>query len=84
MTNTLEQGENTIVVEVANTWSNRLTGDALTGENYTNTNILKTIIPASPFEIGDQARVPYDKVPLIESGLMGPVTIQRITTVQNE
>ncbi len=84
VTNILEQGENTIVIEVANTWSNRLTGDALTGENYTNTNILKTIIPASLFEIGDQTRLPWDKVPLIKSGLIGPVSIQRITGIQNE
>lgn len=82
VTDLLKQGENTIVVEVANTWSNRLTGDALTGGNYTNTNISNTVIPVSPFESGDQTRLPWVAVPLIESGLLGPVSVRRFTEVR--
>lgn len=81
ITDILRQGENVIRVEIANTWSNRLTGDALTGEKFTNSNIKATIIPAPTMETGDQTRYPWAKVPLIESGLLGPVTIQITTPV---
>lgn len=64
VTDLLKAGENTLKIEIANTWSNRLTGDAITGEKYTNTNI--TI----------QQKLPWAQVPLLESGLLGPVTIQ--------
>lgn len=82
ITDKLQQGENVIRVEIANTWSNRLTGDALTGERFTNTNIKATIIPARTMETGDQTRYSWEKVPLIESGLLGPVTIQAITPIR--
>ncbi|MGI6572041.1 MAG: glycosyl hydrolase [Fermentimonas sp.] len=84
ITGTLKQGENNIRVEVGNTWSNRLTGDALTGEKYTNTNMKSTIIPAPTMETGDQTRYPWAAVPLIESGLLGPVIIQIITPIAIE
>ncbi|MFC5411129.1 glycosyl hydrolase [Larkinella bovis] len=67
ITNWVKTGENTLKIEVANTWSNRLTGDALTGEKFTKTNI----------SIGYRG-TPWKQVPLIESGLLGPVTIQTI------
>ncbi len=82
VTNILQQGENSIRVEIANTWSNRMTGDALTGEKFTNSNIKATIIPAPTMETGDQTRYPWARVPLIESGLLGPVTIQSITPIR--
>jgi hypothetical protein len=82
ITNALKNGSNSLKVEVANTWSNRLTGDAILGEKYTNTNIVKTIIPAQSIVTGDQTRLPWAKVPLIESGLLGPVTIQTIQLVK--
>ena len=81
VTNMLKQGENTIKVEVVNVWSNRLKGDALTGQKFTNTNILNTIIPVPTIDPGDQKRIPWAEVPLIESGLLGPVTIQAIVPV---
>lgn len=81
ITDVVKQGENLIRIEIANTWSNRLTGDALTGEKFTNSNIKATIIPAPSMETGDQTRYPWAKVPLIESGLLGPVTIQAITPI---
>lgn len=81
VTNLLKPGENTITAEVANVWSNRLKGDALIGHKFTNTNITNTIIPVSTIEPGDQKRIPWAEVPLIESGLLGPVTIQTIVPV---
>lgn len=81
ITGILNQGDNTIRVEVGNTWSNRITGDALTGEKYTNTNMKSTIIPAPTMETGDQKRYPWAQVPLIKSGLLGPVTIQITTPI---
>ncbi|GAB3908563.1 hypothetical protein GCM10028803_44420 [Larkinella knui] len=69
ITNFVKSGQNTLKIEVANTWSNRLTGDAITGEKFTNTNIA----------IGYKG-TPWKQVPLIESGLLGPVTIQTIKT----
>jgi len=75
VTNFIKPGENYLSVEIANTWSNRLTGDAITGANYTNSNIVKTIVPTEGFLPGNQSRVPWADVPLIESGLLGPVNI---------
>jgi hypothetical protein len=52
-------GSNEVEIEVANTWSNRLTGDAQSsGPRYTNTNM--------PWR---------KDTPLLRSGLMGPVRI---------
>lgn len=82
ITNIIKNGANKLTVEVANTWSNRLTGDAITGEKFTNTNIVSTIIPANSLVIGDQTRVPWAKVPLIKSGLLGPETIQTVQLVK--
>lgn len=65
----LQNGNNTLRVEVANTWSNRLTGDAITGEKYTSTNITNV------------EKVPWAKLPLLESGLLGPVRLQTISLV---
>ena len=84
VTGKLTTGENSLVVEVANTWSNRLVGDALLGEDYTNTNIRRTIIPVAPFEQGDQTRYEWKDVPLIRSGLLGPVRILGINEVREE
>lgn len=81
ITDVLVQGENRIKVEVANTWSNRLTGDALTDGDFTKTNIRETIVPTAGMETGDQTRYAWSEVPLIESGLLGPVTIQVVGVV---
>lgn len=71
VTDVIKDGKNTLKVEVANTWSNRLTGDAITGEKFTNTNIVKA----------NKNLVPWDQLPLKQSGLLGPVTIQIIKSV---
>ncbi len=72
----IKQGDNTLTVKVANTWSNRLTGDAIKGEHYTHTNIKRTIVASKGFITGNQTRVPWAEVPLIQSGLLGPVVIK--------
>ncbi|OIN55944.1 hypothetical protein BLX24_27275 [Arsenicibacter rosenii] len=69
ITEWLHAGENKLIIDVANTWSNRLTGDALTGAHYTSTNTLT-----------GYKGTPWKQVPLRVSGLIGPVTIQTIKT----
>jgi hypothetical protein len=61
-------GENTLTLEVANTWSNRLTGDGMLpeGERYTKTNITGPDL---------QKNTLWKDAPLLESGLMGPVAM---------
>lgn len=75
VTDIINSGDNNLIIEVANTWSNRLTGDAITGKSYTNSNISKTIVATEGLFPGDQARVQWKDVPLIESGLLGPVRL---------
>lgn len=71
ITDVVSHGDNKLRIEVANAWSNRITGDALTGETFTHTNI----------SIGFRG-TPWRQVPLLESGLLGPVTIQTIKTTR--
>jgi hypothetical protein len=61
---------NTLVIEVANTWLNRLVGDAVTGEKYTSTNITSTNVYGL-----NHLRIPWKEVPLMKSGLPGPVKV---------
>jgi len=82
VTNYIKPGDNYLVVEVSNTWSNRLTGDAISGEDFTNTNITNTIVPVKGLLPGDQTRVPWADVPLIESGLLGPVKIISVSLIR--
>lgn len=70
VTEVIREGENDLEVEVANTWCNRITGDALRGEKYTSTNITHVGLHT------------WDKVPLNPSGLMGPVTLQHVRLVR--
>jgi len=72
ITDIIKDGQNSLTVEVANVWSNRLTGDAITGEKFTSTNIKSNLERSSS----------WAKVPLIESGLLGPVTIQTMKLVK--
>lgn len=76
----LSEYENKLVVEIANTWSNRLKGDALGYGDYTSTNIRSTIVAGNdPLVTSDQTRVPWAEVPLIQSGLLGPVRLIKYT-----
>jgi hypothetical protein len=65
VTGALRPGANRLAVEVTNTWSNRLVGDAQPGvkERVTRTNITGT------------GGLPWAKVPLQDSGLFGPVRL---------
>lgn len=64
----MKPGENHLRIEVANTWSNRLTGDGKNPEGlqYTRTNI------SGPDYL---TPVRWKDAPLLESGLMGPVSV---------
>ncbi|HEX8040264.1 MAG TPA: hypothetical protein VF490_13995, partial [Chryseosolibacter sp.] len=70
ITDVVNAGQNDLKVEISNTWSNRLTGDAITGEKLTKTNITR------------QETLRWSEVPLLESGLLGPVTLQTRTPVK--
>lgn len=60
------EGSNRLKIEVANTWSNRLTGDDIKGKGSMETNIVKA----------NKNQIPWKDIPLKKSGLLGPVTIQ--------
>jgi len=69
ITDAVKPGKNNLIVEVANVLSNQLTGDAMVPEQFkrTNSNIVK----------GPNAwMTPWKDVPLVESGLLGPVKIK--------
>lgn len=65
----IKPGKNSLSIEVANTWSNRLTGDGMNpeGKQYTKTNI------SGPNFL---EKLLWKDAPLLESGLMGPVSIR--------
>jgi len=65
ITDHIKTGGNNIEIEVVNTWSNRLVGDALTGEKYGKTNI----------EVSGRVWKRWKDIPLNESGLFGPVKL---------
>ncbi len=67
----LQKGENTLEIKVVNSWYNRVAGDQMfrNKKQYTSTNIdLKH----------DFRGRPIDEIPLEPSGLLGPVTIQKV------
>ena len=66
ITDAIQPDVNELVIEVANTWSNRLVGDAQTdGRDYCRTNIARSLT----------WQVPWKDTPLLESGLLGPVIL---------
>lgn len=69
ITDGLKEGENDVVVEVTNSWFNRVAGDemAVSPTKYTQTNIV----------LGNDFRGnAVSEITLEPSGLLGPVTIQ--------
>ncbi len=70
VTGSVKNGENVLEIEVANTWCNRIIGDAITEEKYTSTNIMRI------------DNMTWDQVPLNISGLLKPVTVQRVKLVR--
>lgn len=67
ITDAVKTGSNRLEVEIANTWANRLVGDARLPEDQRlcQTNITGSGTP----------RKPWREVPLRESGLLGPVRL---------
>jgi hypothetical protein len=84
ITDFIKSDQNILKVEVANTWSNRLIGDAKTNEKYTNTNISKgnPNLLLHDYLKPNNIEVPWNELPLRESGLLGPVTIQIIKSIK--
>lgn len=70
VTHVLKPGDNALVVEIANTWNNRLVGDAVTGKDFARTNITNTNVYGL-----NHMRLKWEEVPLMPSGLFGPVTL---------
>ena len=68
-----KQGRNKLVVEVANTWSNRLVGDTklLEDKRFCRTNMTHSLTWEAP----------WAETPLLESGLLGPVRLVAARTV---
>jgi len=73
ITDAARTGKNKLVVEVANTWSNRLVGDTKLPENerFCRTNMTHSLTWEAPWE----------ETPLLESGLLGPVRLVTAKTV---
>jgi hypothetical protein len=67
ITGAVKAGTNRLVVEVANTWSNRLVGDAQSpeGPKFCRTNIDRSLT----------WQIPWKDTPLLDSGLLGPVRL---------
>ncbi|MCB0687754.1 MAG: hypothetical protein KDC53_14560, partial [Saprospiraceae bacterium] len=70
VTNVIRAGDNQLEIKVANTWNNRLKGDAVTGAKFTNTNITNTNVAGL-----NKIRLKWSEVPLIKAGLFGPVKL---------
>ncbi|GAA4469651.1 hypothetical protein GCM10023189_57010 [Nibrella saemangeumensis] len=68
VTDVIKPGENSLRVEVINTWSNRIIGDIREKENYTQTNL----------KVRGSRELLWSETPLVESGLLGPVTLQTV------
>ena len=69
ITDKIVAGKNHIRVEVANVLSNYLTGDAKLPEKYRRNSSNVKKMPTA-------WHTPWENVPLVESGLLGPVNIQ--------
>jgi hypothetical protein len=67
VTRAVRPGKNRLVVEVANVWSNRLSGDAHLpeGKRFCRTNMQNALTWSSPWK----------ETPLLESGLLGPMRL---------
>ncbi|WP_114781698.1 glycosyl hydrolase [Botryobacter ruber] len=65
ITDALRPGKNELIIEVANTWANRLIGDHSLPEKD------RLTWTTAPYRLEDK--------PLLEAGLLGPVTIQKTT-----
>ncbi len=78
-TSLTETGRTFYSKEIANTWSNRLTGDAITGRKNTNTS---TNIKSANISGLNKIQVPCTEITLIESGLLDPVRLYSMKPVK--
>lgn len=65
VTDVIKAGDNELKVEVVNTWSNRIIGDLTSSKKYTSTNLTQR----------GSRELTWEETPLLESGLLGPVTL---------
>lgn len=74
ITDAVHEGDNYLVIEVANTINNMLVGDAKQPESYrrTKTNITR---------LSNAWRQPFAEAPLLDAGLIGPVQIKFAQTI---
>ena len=77
ITNIIKAGPNILKVEIANTWKNRLIGDAKNNTDYTTTNFTRgnPNLPRTNYLTHNDGKAPWKELPLRKSGLLGPVTI---------
>ncbi|TDB67428.1 glycosyl hydrolase [Arundinibacter roseus] len=72
ITSHVRAGENLLRVEVINTWANRIIGDIREKENFTQTNL----------KVRGSRELLWSETPLMESGLIGPVSIRTLKPTQ--
>ncbi|MEJ2705642.1 MAG: glycosyl hydrolase [Sedimentisphaerales bacterium] len=83
ITNVARVGDNFLEIEVANLWTNRLLGDQMKPDAGIRTVQWPSgLLEGKPWPAGRYtfATKPFDgkKLPLLKSGLLGPVTVQTI------
>lgn len=69
VTKNIRKGENRIEIEVVNSWVNRIIGDLNLPDNERDINIL-----FNPYNADSQ---------LLKSGLIGPVTLEKVNYILN-
>jgi hypothetical protein len=76
ITELVKPGNNKIKVEVANTWANRLAGDAKLPETerISHSNVIR-LPNAWAVPMKD---IPNEQFGLMESGMMGPVSVIKV------
>jgi len=81
ITKNIIPGNNHIAIKVANTWANRLCGDARlpVSERITNTNVVR-LPNAWSFPMKD---IPTKEYPLINSGISGEIALKKYDAIQN-
>ena len=66
ITDCVKTGKNDLKIEVANTWKNRLIGDAVTNANYTTTNLTRgnPNLPRVNYLTHNEGKAPWGNSPL--------------------
>lgn len=77
ITDAVQHGDNTLTVEVATTWLNRMVGDLKYPKQFPNSKAVKNFNTGVTFTTKLSAQTP-----LQPSGLLGPVTIKPVRNVR--